>query len=179
MPNLQLFANDLGLAFTYLSEEEAGKMVLLPSSVNGVPMTSGRGVDEFGNLMRVGDQPSIPAGEAAKVVAFTLHNKDSGLEHKFRIQIGYQDTRGNFVVRYDSTLFLSKYGTGGDAMLMNVEPFFIPADQLSETGREYFMKRFGHVPENFSLSGTNIIARIATDGSNVPAELSLSLILDP
>jgi len=180
LPNLQLFINEVDLALTYFLEEQSARMRLMPDSVHGVIITSGNSINAVGKIAVIGE---TPAGDPAKVVAFTLQNKDFRLEHKIRVQLGYLDTARNFVIGHDSTVFLNKYKSAGDSILVPVEPFFVPANQISNMKKDSlrdFAERFGDIPANLLDSdGTFIVARIASDGQSVPTEMSLSVILNP
>ena len=174
MSDVQLFLNEVDLVLSNLFEVQSGRMILLPNSVHGVIVSSGMEMDVFGKTARISDSPSIPSGHTAKVVSFTIQNMDQRQEHMFRVQLGYLDQTGNFVAKHDSTVFLQKYKAAGDSMLVRIQPFFVPADQLSGIAKEP-----SHTPSNIVNRGTDIISRTATDGHNVPAEISLSVILDP
>ncbi len=104
MPNLQLFVNDLDLAFTNLFEEQSARMRLMPDSVNGIRVNSGQNVNELGVQAVIG---RMPAGDTGKVVVFTIQNHDFRLEHKVRVQLGFLDKDRIFVVRHDSLVTLN------------------------------------------------------------------------
>ncbi len=90
--------------------------ILLPSSVHGNLVVSGESSDVFGGLIVMGVDPSIPIGDSAKITGITVQNKDANSAHKVRIQLGYEETGGEFAVRQDVKLVLKKRGDLGDAV---------------------------------------------------------------
>ncbi len=161
MPDLQLVTNIVDQRLDSLLLGPTGKMILIPSSVHGAIVTSGKDAADFGLATRIGAQPSIPPGHSAKVVAITIQSKAQQSAQNFWFQLGYQDSKSEFIARQNLMVTLQKNGLPGDSITTRLpEPFFVPSDQLSS-------------------GGTNLFVRMASDGHYIPVEVSLSLILDP
>ena len=115
----------------------------------------------LGDLVVMGDDPSIPIGNSAKITGITVQNKDAFSAHKVRIQLGYEETGGEFTLRQDVKLVLKTRGDLGDAVTIPLpQHFFVPVDQI-ESG------------------GTNILVRVAADSPGAIVEISASGILNP
>jgi sugar lactone lactonase YvrE len=160
-PTLQGTMGVINKQLSTLIQGSSSETILLPSSVHGVLVTSGEGADVFGDPIALGDLPSIAPGNSAKITGIIVQNKDSAADHKIRIQLGYEDKKGDFAIRQDIKVVLHAKGELGDAATLTLpEPFFVPANQSSS-------------------GGTNLIVKVAADSPRVLVEVSVSGILNP
>ncbi len=163
-PNLQYSLRTITQRLSGMIQGSTSETLLVPPSVDGTIVTSGE-IDSFGAAVTVGGEgnsTSIPTGDSAKVTAFTIQNLDKK-EHKIRVQIGYENGKGQFFTRQDLKVVLKARGMVGDTLTLPMpEPFFVPQVHPVSTGL-----------------GTNIFVRTAADTANVQTEISLSVVLNP